>query len=153
MKFRFLAALALACCNLAASRAAERAPLILISLDGFRWDYCALHPDETPNLRRLAREGVAARALIPVFPSNTFPNHYSIVTGLYPSHHGIINNDMFDSRLGEFFHYKSPAAVHDPRWWGGEPIWVTAVKQGRKSASLYWVGSEAEIEGTRPTFW
>ena len=130
-----------------------RAPVVLISLDGFRWDYCALHPDETPNLRRLAREGVAAKALIPVFPSNTFPNHYSIVTGLYPSHHGIVNNDMFDARLGEFFHYKSAASVHDPRWWGGEPIWVTAAKQKRKSASLYWVGSEAEIKGERPTFW
>ena len=131
----------------------ERVPLVLVSLDGFRWDYCALHPEETPNLRRLMREGVTARGLIPVFPSNTFPNHYSIVTGLYPSHHGIINNDQFDSQLGEFFHYKSTASVHDPRWWGGEPIWVTAAKQGRKSSTFYWVGSEAEIKGERPTFW
>lgn len=161
MKFRALAVLALALTIFATSRAAtparpepvERAPLILISLDGFRWDYCALHPDETPNLRRLAREGVAARGLIPAFPSNTFPNHYSIVTGLYPSHHGIANNDMFDAKLGEFFHYKSSAAVRDPRWWGGEPIWITAVKQGRKSATLYWIGSEAEIHGARPTYW
>jgi predicted AlkP superfamily pyrophosphatase or phosphodiesterase len=153
MSLRLLVAFALALATFAAGRAAEPAPVILISLDGFRWDYTALHPAETPNLRRLAREGVVARALVPVFPSNTFPNHYSIVTGLYPSHHGIVNNDLFDARLGEFFHYKSAANVHDPRWWGGEPIWVTAAKQGRKSATLYWVGSEAEIKGERPTFW
>ncbi len=128
-------------------------PLLLISMDGFRWDYCALHPDETPHLRQLMREGVSARALIPVYPSNTFPNHYSIVTGLYPSHHGIINNHFFDPTLGTFFHYNHPASVKDNRWWGGEPIWVTAVKQGQKSASSFWVGSEAEISGVRPTFW
>lgn len=128
-------------------------PLILISLDAFRWDYCALHPDETPNLRQLAREGVSARGLIPVYPSNTFPNHYSIVTGLYPSHHGIVNNEFFDPDLGEYFHYNRAASVHDPRWWGGEPIWVTAIKQGRKAADSFWVGSEAEIAGVRPTFW
>ena len=153
MIFPVLRLLVLALVAGLATRAADSAPLILISLDGFRWDYCALHPTETSNLRHLAREGVSARALLPVFPSNTFPNHYTIATGLYPSHHGIVNNDQFDPNLGEFFHHKSPAAVHDPRWWGGEPIWVTAVKQGRKSAALYWVGSEAEIKGVRPTFW
>jgi predicted AlkP superfamily pyrophosphatase or phosphodiesterase len=134
-----------------ATRAAP-APLVLISLDGFRWDYCALHPAATPNLRRLAREGVTARALIPVYPTNTFPNHYAIVTGLYPSHHGIINNVMFDSRLGEFFHYNQPASTRDGRWWGGEPIWVTAEKQGLRSACYFWPGSEAAIAGIRPTF-
>lgn len=128
-------------------------PLVLISMDGFRWDYCALHPAETPNLQQLLREGSSARALIPVFPSNTFPNHYSIVTGLYPAHHGIINNDMFDPGLQTFFNYKRPASAHDSRWWGGEPIWVTAVKQGHLSASSFWVGSEAEIQGIRPTYW
>jgi predicted AlkP superfamily pyrophosphatase or phosphodiesterase len=128
-------------------------PLLLVSMDGFRWDYCALHPAETPHLRQLMREGVSARALIPVYPSNTFPNHYSIATGLYPSHHGIINNHFYDPALGTFFHYNHPAMAQDNRWWGGEPIWVTAVKQGRKSASSFWVGSEAAINGVRPTFW
>ena len=128
-------------------------PLILISMDGFRWDYIALHPAETPHLRQLIRDGSSARALIPVYPSNTFPNHYSIVTGLYPSHHGIINNEMFDPALQTFFHYNRPVSAHDNRWWGGEPIWVTAVKQGHPSASSFWVGSEAEIEGVRPTYW
>lgn len=134
-------------------RAADTPPLILISLDGFRWDYCALHPQETPNLRRLIREGVTARGLIPVYPSNTFPNHYSVVTGLYPSHHGIINNLCFDPRLNEFFRYNRSNSARDDRWWGGEPIWSTAVKQGRASACSFWPGSEAEIAGVRPTFW
>jgi predicted AlkP superfamily pyrophosphatase or phosphodiesterase len=144
---RFLVLLLLA----VVTRAAPT-PLILVSLDAFRWDYCALHPAETPHLRQLARDGVTARQLIPVFPSNTFPNHYAIVTGLYPSHHGIVNNIMFDARLGEFFHYNQPASSRDGRWWGGEPIWATAEKQGLRSASYYWPGSEAEIGGVRPSY-
>ena len=127
--------------------------LLLISLDAFRWDYCSLYPDETPHLRELIKDGISARSLISEYPSNTFPNHYSIATGLYPSHHGIINNEFFDPGLGEYFHYNRSASVQDKRWWGGEPIWITAVKQGRKSAASFWVGSEAEIEGARPTFW
>ncbi len=148
---RLLRGLVVAVVMAVGSRAADT-PLILISLDAFRWDYPALHPEETPNLRGLARDGVSARALIPVFPSNTFPNHYTIVTGLYPSHHGIINNVMFDSGLGEFFHYNQPASARDGRWWKGEPIWVTAEKQGRRSACYFWPGSEALIENTRPTY-
>src|SRR5258708_284264 len=126
-------------------------PLLLISLDGFRWDYCDLHPAETPRLHALMQHGVHTRELIPVFPSNTFPNHYSIVTGLYPAHHGIINNVCFDPRLNEFFHYNQAASAHDNRWWGGEPIWITAVKQGKRSASYFWPGSETDVNGVRPT--
>lgn len=131
--------------------AAAPAPVLLISLDGFRWDYCERNPAETPHLRRLAREGVSARGLIPAFPSQTFTSHYSIVTGLYPAHHGIIGNVFFDPDLGEFFNYKTAAAQHDPRWWGGEPIWITAVKQGRKSACNFWVGSEIAFGKFRAT--
>jgi predicted AlkP superfamily pyrophosphatase or phosphodiesterase len=137
----------------AKSAAAERAPVILISFDGFRWDYCAQHPNETPHFRKLASEGVAAEGLIPVFPSNTFPNHYAIVTGLYPSHSGIVNNRMFDPTLGEKFVYKETKSARDSRWWGGEPIWITAVKQGRTSACYFWPGSEAEIKGAHATYW
>jgi predicted AlkP superfamily pyrophosphatase or phosphodiesterase len=144
----FVAGLALAW-----GRAAEPAPLILISLDGFRWDYADLHPEAAPTLRALRREGVAARALTPVFPSNTFPNHYTIVTGLRPARHGIVNNIFFDPAPGIFFRYNQPASVADARWWGGEPIWVTAIRQGKKAAAAFWVGSEAEIGGVRPTFW
>lgn len=128
-------------------------PLVLISVDAFRWDYMALHPAETPHLHALAREGAHARQLIPVFPSNTFPNHYSIVTGLYPAHHGIINNIMFDAASGYFFRYNQAPSVGDSRWWGGEPIWVTAIRQGGNAASWFWVGSEAAIKGVRPMIW
>lgn len=148
----------LLCCTLALARAAERtsasdAPLILISLDGYRWDYPSLYPTESSTLRSLRQEGASARALIPVFPSNTFPNHYTIVTGLYPAHHGIINNDFFDPSLGVVFKYNLPGLARESRWWGGEPIWVTAIKQGRKAATSFWVGSEAEVKGVRPTYW
>ena len=153
MMLRRVLALALALIGTLANYAAETPPLVLISLDGFRWDYGTLHPAETPNLRRLMSEGVTARSLIPVFPSNTFPNHVSIVTGLYPAHHGIINNTFFDSALGSIFRYNQSASARDSRWWGGEPIWITAVKQGRASACSFWPGSEAEIGGLRPTYW
>lgn len=153
-----LAACLVACAiAVTAAAAAERpgaaGPLVLVSLDGFRWDYCERFPAETPNLRALRRDGVTARGLIPVFPSNTFPNHYTIVTGLYPANHGIVNNDFFDPAGGRFFRYFQPAAAADPHWWGGEPIWVTAVRQGRRAAVHFWVGSEAPIGGVRPTFW
>ena len=108
MKIQNFAGLALALAASLVGRATTPAPLILISMDAFRWDYCALHPAETPHLRQLAREGVSARALIPVFPSNTFPNHYSIVTGRYPSHSGIVNNDMFDPALRGIFPLQEP---------------------------------------------
>jgi predicted AlkP superfamily pyrophosphatase or phosphodiesterase len=137
---------------LRAAPAAGPAPVLLVSMDGFRWNYPLLHPAQTPHLHALAAEGISARELIPVYPSNTFPNHYSIVTGLYPAHHGIINNNLYDPRLGAAFHYTWAADNRDPRWWGGEPIWVTAIKQGRKSASYYWVGAEAAIEGVLPTY-
>jgi predicted AlkP superfamily pyrophosphatase or phosphodiesterase len=128
-------------------------PLLLISLDAFRWDYCAKYPEETPHLQRLIANGCSARALIPVYPSNTFPNHYTIVTGLYPAHHGIINNEMFDASTQTFFRYTQPKSVHESQWWGGEPIWVTAIKQGHAGAAYFWVGSEAAIEGVYPSFW
>lgn len=128
-------------------------PLLLISMDGFRWDYASLHPEQTPNLRQLAREGISAEKLIPVFPTNTFPNHYSIVTGLYPSRHGIVNNEFFDPIAGEFFRYNVTSSSQKKIWWGGEPIWVTAQRQGLNAACSFWPGSEAEIAGMRPKFW
>jgi predicted AlkP superfamily pyrophosphatase or phosphodiesterase len=153
MKWR-LVWLSVSLATLLVARAAQpqTPPLIILSLDGFRWDYCQLFPEAAPTLRILAAAGVTTRGLIPVFPSNTFPNHYSIVTGLYPAHHGIINNDFFDPELSQVFRYNQPMA-RDARWWRGEPIWVTAIKQGRKAASSFWVGSESEIAGVRPTFW
>jgi predicted AlkP superfamily pyrophosphatase or phosphodiesterase len=149
-----LAALLVAACLLLGgatpNEAASRTPLLLISIDGFRWDYLDRYP--APALRRLAAEGVAARSLIPVFPSKTFPNHYTIVTGLYPESHGIVDNTMADAELGRFS-LGNRDSVSDGRWWGGEPIWVTAQRQGLLSATCFWPGSEAEIAGVRPTYW
>ena len=147
--------LALACALVGASPAAQRRPapepiLILISFDGWRWDYIDRVP--APNLRALASRGVRAKELIPSFPSFTFPNHYTIVTGLYPQHHGIVANTMADPGFPERFTMSSGTAK-DPRWWGGEPIWVTASLQGRRAAPMFWPGSEAPIRGVRPTYW
>jgi len=126
------------------------ASVLLISLDGVRPDY--LGRGDTPNLDRLAREGVRAEWLMPVYPSLTFPNHYTMVTGLYPGHHGIVHNSMRDAELGRFS-LGNREAVGDGRWWGGEPIWVTAERAGLPTATLSWPGSEAEIQGVRPTRW
>lgn len=134
----------------AASSARAGHSVLLISLDGFRADYLDL--GITPALARLTREGVRARWMNPVYPALTFPNHYSIVTGLVPDHHGIVHNTMRDPALGTF-KLSDRAAVSDGRWWGGEPIWVGAEKAGLRSAAMYWPGSEAQIEGVRPTRW
>ena len=114
--------------ELAAPTSAERAPLVLISLDGFRWDYPEL--TATPNLDRLMSAGVRAEGMIPPFPSKTFPSHYTIVTGLYPGHHGIVSNNIRDPRWPEPFALRFREEVQKSRWWGGEPIWVTAHKAG-----------------------
>jgi predicted AlkP superfamily pyrophosphatase or phosphodiesterase len=151
--FVFMCLTSIRCLRAAESPERVASPLILISVDGFRWDYTERFTAETPTLRRLRNEGSTTRSLVPVFPSNTFPNHYTIVTGLYPAKHGIINNDFFDPTTGMVFRFTQPSAAKDSRWWGGEPIWATAIKQGRKAATAFWVGSEAEIAGVRPTFW
>jgi predicted AlkP superfamily pyrophosphatase or phosphodiesterase len=128
------------------------ATVVLVSLDGFRPDYLTRY--DAPNLRALAAGGVSApKGMIPVFPSKTFPNHYSLVTGLYPSRHGIVSNNMYDPDWDAWYRYRDPDAVTDGRWYGGEPIWVTAERQGLRSATQFWVGSEAAIGGLRPTFW
>lgn len=121
--------------------------VVLISLDGFRWDY--LQRPAAHRLRELASHGVHAERLVPSFPTKTFPNHYTLVTGLYPEHHGIAANVMRDSVLGRFATGNDPA-VRDARWFGGEPIWVTAETQGVRSAAYFWPGSEAAIGGVRP---
>ena len=125
--------------------------LILISLDGFRWDY--MRWADTPHLDSLVSAGSGAQALVPAFPTKTFPNHYSIATGLYPGNHGLVANTIFDPILADTFALTDRRTVADGRWYGGEPIWVTAEKQGVKSASMFWPGTEAEIDGVRPTYW
>ncbi len=133
------------------SAKADATITILISLDGFRWDY--VDWPEAANVRALAARGVRAKGLIPAFPSKTFPSHYTTVTGLHPGNHGIISNNMLDPTLESQFQLGDRDAVEDPRWWGGEPIWVTAEKAGLISAAMFWPGTETEIAGVRPTFW
>lgn len=129
---------------------AARPPVILISIDGFRWDY--LRRGATPTLGALAAEG-ASGPMRPSFPSITFPNHYTLVTGLHPDHHGIVGNAMVDAELGRFA-LGVPEAVTDRRWWDqAEPIWVTAEKAGLVTGTMFWPGSEAAIRGVRPTWW
>src|ERR1041384_8831312 len=103
--------------------------VILISFDGFRWDYTSKTP--TPTLTSLMTRGVHARNLIPSFPSKTFPNHYSIVTGLYPAHHGIAANNIFDPSTGRLFTTRKREEVRDPMWWGGTPLWTLMELTGR----------------------
>jgi alkaline phosphatase D len=120
-------------------------------MDGFRWDY----PDKcaTPNLDRLAAQGVKAHSLQPAFPSKTFANHYTMATGLYPDHSGLVDNSFYDPETGKYYTISDRRAVEDPSFYGGEPIWVTAEKQGIITASYFWVGSEAPIKGIQPKYW
>lgn len=123
--------------------------VILISLDGFRYDY--IDKFNTPTLKQLARTGVRAEWMIPSFPTKTFPNHYTIATGLYPEHHGIVDNNVWD--FGSTFTIGDRTKVQDARWWLGEPIWVTAQEQGQIAASYFFVGSEAPVKGVHPKYW
>ena len=128
----------------------DNATVLLISIDGFRADY--LQRGITPNISHLAKTGVQAEWMTPSYPSLTFPNHYTIVTGLRPDHHGIIHNSMSDPQLGRFM-LSMREAVQDGRWWGGEPIWITAQKNGLRSATMFWPGSEANIQNLHPNQW
>jgi len=124
--------------------------VILISLDGFRWDY--QDRTDTPHLDYLSENGVRAESFIPVFPTKTFPNHLSVVTGCYPENHGIISNSMYDEEWdAEYYIGENSEPVTESRWYEAEPIWVTAENQGLVAGTYFWPGSEAEINGTRPT--
>jgi predicted AlkP superfamily pyrophosphatase or phosphodiesterase len=125
--------------------------VILISIDGFRPDYLDKYPAAT--LSMLAKQGVRARWMTPVFPSVTFTNHYTIATGLYPDKHGIIGNTMYDPEFKQTFSLRKREEVQNGRWWLGEPIWVTAEKQSQRAAAFFFPGTEAEIGGKRPSYW
>lgn len=122
----------------------------MLSLDGFRWDY----PDKvpTPNLDYIAKKGVKAKSLKPAFPTKTFPNHYTMATGLYPDHHGIVLNSFYDEEMDKYYEIPDRKAVNNPDFYNGEPIWVTAENQDVISASYFWVGSEAPVKGVSPTY-
>ena len=120
---------------------------VVVSVDGFRWDYPYFY--HTPMLDYMAEHGVES-GLIPSFPSKTFPNHYTLATGLYPDHHGIIANAFYDTETGEVFSMSNLEQKLNPKYYGGEPIWITAKKQGLKTAVFYWPGSDVKIQGMHP---
>ncbi len=134
------------------SKTAQKKPyVILISLDGFRWDYVEkYHP---PNLSSFIKNGVKAESLIPSFPTSTFPNHYTIATGLYPDKHGIIGNSFYSYNKNVTYDYKNGEMVEDGTFYEGSPIWVEANKANIVTASYFFVGSEADIKGIRPTYY
>lgn len=124
--------------------------VILISFDGFRWDFP--HRGLTPNLKMMAEQGVSALSLRPVFPTKTFPNHLSIITGMYPENHGIILNEFYDRFKCEKYKVGDEKSVQQPRWYQGEAFWETAERQGIITASYFWPGSELTLEYRRPTY-
>lgn len=125
--------------------------VVLISADGFRSDFTELY--DASFLKTVSTNGVRAKFMTPSFPSLTFPNHYSIVTGMYPSHHGLVNNTYYDKTSGQQYSMGNTKMVGEGKWYGGTPIWVLAEQQQMLSASFYWVGSEADIQNTRPTYY
>ncbi|WP_417488714.1 alkaline phosphatase family protein [Maricaulis sp.] len=140
-----------ACGHTPAPPAASEAPIVLmIGLDGLRHD--AIDRWDAPNLSALAARGVRPQSMYPVMPSKTFTNFYSLATGLYPEHHGMISNAPYDRVFDEIFSNRG-GGPQDPRWWAGEPIWITAERQDIRSGIMFWLGSEVEHDGVRPTVW
>jgi predicted AlkP superfamily pyrophosphatase or phosphodiesterase len=125
--------------------------VILVSADGFRYDYAEKY--HATHLLELANGGVRASSMIPSYPSVTFPNHYTLVTGLYPAHQGIVNNAFYDRDRKGFYTMSNKAKVADASWYGGTPLWVLAEQQHMLTASFYWVASEAPIKNTNPTYY
>lgn len=125
--------------------------VIMISIDGFRNDYLEMY--QPPTLLKWAKNGVRANGLIPSFPTLTFPNHYTLVTGLRPGHHGIVGNKFYDEKRKQTYALGDLESVNDGSWYRGSPIWALAEKQGLLSATCYWVGSEAKIGGVDPTYY
>ena len=135
-----------------AAAPSSRPYVVVVSLDAFRHDFLARY--RPPAIERLAARGLAARALIPPFPSKTFPSHYTIATGLYPGHHGVVTNNFFDPEFDAWFRAKDSTTVRDGRWYGGVPIWVAAEREGVRASVYFWPGSEGAVQGHRPSaYW
>lgn len=147
---KFFMTLAMFFLVIAGIYAAGRHTTIIISLDGCRWDYPRMY--HTPFLDKLGQMGVQA-IMQPSFPSKTFPNHYTLATGLVPDHHGLIDNRFYDVKSGLTYSIGDKSTKSDPRFYGGEPIWITAQKQGLKVGVVYWPGSDVAIQGTYPTYY
>uniref|UniRef100_A0A4W6ESB2 Ectonucleotide pyrophosphatase/phosphodiesterase 1 n=1 Tax=Lates calcarifer TaxID=8187 RepID=A0A4W6ESB2_LATCA len=130
----------------------SKSPLILVSLDGFRAEYLKDHRNHVPIINKLREAGTTTPYMRPVYPTKTFPNHYSIVTGLYPESHGIVDNKMYDVTRNAFFSLKTDEKFN-PKWYQGEPVWVTAMRQKLKTGTFFWPGSDVAINGTFPNLY
>jgi alkaline phosphatase D len=136
-------------CPLLAQPVASRPYVVLVSLDGFRYDYAErYHAD---NILAIGEAGAAAEGMIPSFPTVTYPNHISIVTGQYPEHHGIVGNSFWDPARKEMYNMRRSA--EESAFYGYKPLWVVAEQQKVKSACMFWPTSDAEIGGVRPSYW
>ncbi|XP_060609360.2 ectonucleotide pyrophosphatase/phosphodiesterase family member 3 [Anolis sagrei] len=130
----------------------DRSPLILFSMDGFRAEYLETWSALLPNIEKLKKCGTYTKYMRAAYPTKTFTNHYTIVTGLYPESHGIIDNNMYDVNLNQNFSL-SGTAKSNPAWWSGQPIWHTAMYQGLKAATYFWPGSDVKINETFPNIY
>jgi predicted AlkP superfamily pyrophosphatase or phosphodiesterase len=124
--------------------------VILVSFDGFRHDYVEKY--NAPTFKSMYKNGAHAEAMVPSFPSKTFPNHYTLVTGLYPGHHGLVDNTFYDKARNATYGMRDSEKVSDPYYYGGVPLWELARQQGMKSASYFWVGSEMSVEARQPNY-
>ena len=143
--------LLLALCWGCSERQIEQPHVLLISFDGFRHDYAERY--QLPNFTDFIRKGTAAEYMLPSFPSKTFPNHYTVVTGLYPGNHGLVDNTFYDSLRDVVFAMNRRELVEDAYFYGGTPLWQLAQQQGVKSASFFWVGSEVSIQSSYPDYY
>lgn len=134
------------------SKNAQESPyVIMVSIDGFRYDYAQLH--QAKNILEMAKNGSSTTSLIPAYPTKTFPNHYTLATGLYPQNHGIIGNTFYDPNFKKTYRISNRSVVTDGTWYGGIPLWNLAQMQGMCAASYFWVGSEANINGMHPKYY
>ncbi|MDY3979399.1 MAG: alkaline phosphatase family protein [Tidjanibacter sp.] len=124
--------------------------VVILSMDAFRHDLPQMC--QTPTLDSIASVGVFAE-IKPCFPSNTFPNHYSMATGLHPDHHGIVNNSFYDEQIGKSYSISDNTARKNVAFYKGEPIWNTVERGGQVAHVYTWVGVEAKINGHQPTRW
>ncbi|MEO0899936.1 MAG: ectonucleotide pyrophosphatase/phosphodiesterase [Bacteroidota bacterium] len=129
----------------------KRPYVVLVSMDGFRYDY--LDKYNTPNIQAIGEAGIRAERMLPSFPSSTFPNHYTLATGLYPAHHGIVANSFYDPDREELYMVRDRSKVEDGTFYKGTPLWVLAEEANMLSASFFWVGSEADVRGIHPTYY
>ncbi|MFD2522352.1 alkaline phosphatase family protein [Emticicia soli] len=125
--------------------------VVMISFDGFRYDYVQKYAPK--HIKKFIKKGAAATSMLPSYPSKTFPNHYTLVTGLYPAHHGLVDNSFYDADRDAFYTMRQRDKVEDPYYYGGLPIWQLVQQNGMKAASFFWVGSEAPIQGVYPTYY